>query len=703
MKKLSSQIVLSLLGITLLSCLIIGLIFYSQAYQAVNAQNRSELTQLVSAQAESINREFARIEMLTTQLSTLITSNIDPAKVQNDSAAMQDFEDSIATTFQNTFLNAHNRSGWVVFDSNTIKGGHSLTYFVDGSNKLIREDEYDIRESGYDSGEWWASAEANGSNWSLPYAWDVWGTGTVLVTYSERLEKDGKLLGIIGADLFYNDIEDSLSKIKIFDSGYVTLMNAGGDFIYHPNKDYLGQNIGDIEDGSMADLRDILLTDAPMGYLEYELNGVDKMMAYQKLSNGWILTANPVASEMLAGINRLRNLLIVVSAVLVIFAALISWLIGRRIASKIINFSQKFAIAASGDIRVSVQPRGKDEIAAMSNQFNAFMAQLQKTITDIHETIVLVISSNENLGISMDQIVYGRTSKRFSQDGIQIEEGIHQLNTSMDQILLEVTDQSAGTEQVLATLEEILATTQNVLTKTQDTMNLSQEATMIATQGQNHVSSMNVSMGTITGSVDQVTSEILHLEKNSADVGEILSAINSISSQTNLLALNAAIEAARAGEAGRGFAVVADEIRKLAEQTSRETDKIESIISGIRASITAVNKANKEVHLHVTEGYSLNEQVQSSIDKLLSITIRNHDDFTVITETSKQQVSASEEATRAVAEIAGNSVHIQELGQDTHRISTAITEVLDSKLSELSQIQKQLNQLEDEIGFFKLP
>ena len=59
---------------------------------------------------------------------------------------------------------------------------------------------------------------------------------------------------------------------------------------------------------------------------------------------------------------------------------------------------------------------------------------------------------------------------------------------------------------------------------------------------------------------------VAELERQAANIGDIVKAVARIADQTNLLSLNAAIEAEKAGEYGRGFSVVATEIRRLADR-----------------------------------------------------------------------------------------------------------------------------------------
>ncbi len=109
----------------------------------------------------------------------------------------------------------------------------------------------------------------------------------------------------------------------------------------------------------------------------------------------------------------------------------------------------------------------------------------------------------------------------------------------------------------------------------------------------------------IVSAVNAAGQKVRGLAEASAQIGEIVTAIETVAGQTNLLALNATIEAARAGEAGKGFAVVAGEVKNLANQTAKATVDIRSRIEGLQGEMGSIVGAIGESTGAVSEGRSL--------------------------------------------------------------------------------------------------
>lgn len=123
-------------------------------------------------------------------------------------------------------------------------------------------------------------------------------------------------------------------------------------------------------------------------------------------------------------------------------------------------------------------------------------------------------------------------------------------------------------------------------------------------------------------STNDAAREIELLSEKSALIGNIIDTIHGIAQQTNLLALNAAIEAARAGEAGKGFAVVADEIKKLSEQSSDSTQKIDEILKDIIAIVEATKNTMGQNSSIVEESF---EKLNTTVD-VFQVMIRSSEE-----------------------------------------------------------------------------
>jgi methyl-accepting chemotaxis protein len=175
---------------------------------------------------------------------------------------------------------------------------------------------------------------------------------------------------------------------------------------------------------------------------------------------------------------------------------------------------------------------------------------------------------------------------------------------------------------------------------------------------------------------------INEVSKSANELLNVIQMINQIAGRTNLLAMNASIEAAHAGTAGKGFAVVAIEIRKLAEETAKNTVTITDTLKKNNESIS------KAVEINRTAGeyfHKINTEVQTFADAMMEInaalnqmSVGTKDVITAVSSI----VDSSEKVKTAIADVDPllklSASEISEIFIMSSRINERVSDMIDS-------------------------
>ncbi|MEP7295555.1 MAG: methyl-accepting chemotaxis protein [Burkholderiales bacterium] len=232
-----------------------------------------------------------------------------------------------------------------------------------------------------------------------------------------------------------------------------------------------------------------------------------------------------------------RAWLAAISAVTVLVAIALGWLITRRLVASLGAEPAELSAVAERVAHGDLSPvRGANEAPAGS-----------------------VLAS---MGAMQGQLVGLIGQVRGSADSIATASA--QISQGNNDLASRTEEQAAALEETAASMEELGSTVKQNADNARQANQLAQGASAVAIQGGEVVS--------------QVVATMKGINDSSKKIADIIGVIDGIAFQTNILALNAAVEAARAGEQGRGFAVVASEVRNLAGRSAEAAKEIKSLI-----------------------------------------------------------------------------------------------------------------------------
>ncbi|MEM7182676.1 MAG: methyl-accepting chemotaxis protein [Spirochaetota bacterium] len=227
------------------------------------------------------------------------------------------------------------------------------------------------------------------------------------------------------------------------------------------------------------------------------------------------------------------------------------------------------------------------------------------------------LSSYEKQNTELSEHLSELTEK-LSMSSASFTKSTHKQNQAITDIIQKTQETAKGNKAInqamqkqnlsVGSLQEkisTLSTTFNQLSQEiENILTENSELFSIATSGSQTLGSMKENMNFVS--------------QNSRQMTKIIAIITSISKNINLLSLNASIEAARAGDAGEGFAVVAEEVSKLASQTSKSSNEINTIISDNKNAITNAVSILEAVIRSMDSMQNTLESIRSEIDSISS-------------------------------------------------------------------------------------
>lgn len=461
------------------------------------------------------------------------------------------------------------------------------------ANVLTQSDGY-TSDSSFQITErsWYQAVETKST--ILTAAYEDASTGKLILSAAAPVyDRSGNnIIGVAGADIALEHIDELLPSYKIGNKGFVILVTGDGTVIYHPNAENEQKNLAELDVSSSV--LEAVQSGEPTA-VKYKAEGKSKYGYVGRIGNTnyYTLSCMP-SSEYFASLIQCIVIVILLVLVGIIFLVFAIRRVAASITKPIVALNEVAQELAAGNLHVSLNVSSNNEIGELADS-------IQKTVDRLKEYINYI----DEISYALNRLAEGKLKFKlkydYAGDFAKVKDAMINISGSLQGMIEDIINSSAqvssgadelsraaqsiaeGASTQAASVEELVATSTTISEQVRENSEDAQKSA-------NETTRVNGMMQQSKDQMNQMMEAMEKITETSNEVVSIIKTIEDIADQTNLLALNASIEAARAGEAGRGFAVVASEIGSLADESAKAANNTKDLI-GI--SIQEIERGSK--------------------------------------------------------------------------------------------------------------
>ncbi|WP_294428404.1 methyl-accepting chemotaxis protein [uncultured Treponema sp.] len=698
-KSIRTQLVVTI-GLFLLVLLTICSVFILRNVSSkFGAVSRNYLQEMASYYSESTKSIIAHEYVTCAALKTAIEQieNVPPAE-------RRDYVNAVlkqALIDNETFVDT-----WVVYEPNALDGLDDVYANTENHDDTGRFIPYWTKVGStiecspltdYENGFWYVNPLHSPTGILIdpnPYEIGgkiVWVCGVAFPIF----DKNKTPIGVIGLDMSLDTLSSLLKQVKVYDTGYLSLISDSGLMAVDYNPENEGKIFDEFKNGLFGAGKKSLEPFSMQRDEDGKTLKYYQPFTVEDASQVWFLGLNVKESEISAAANEIfaivaLTFLVTAAVILLILFFIIQGVVKEM--NKGVSAMQNIA-QGDGDLTVRMNVKTDNELGKMYNFFNLTIEKIQDSIRQVKDSAENLSEQGNTLGDSMNDTAASANeitanidsvNKQVQQQGRNVHEAkdaLSSINNSVNELVENIQSQSSSVVESSSAIEQMVANIRSV--------------TGILEKNGETIKSLENSSEQGKLSINSSVEAVKKIQEQSGTLLEASKIIQSIASQTNMLAMNAAIEAAHAGESGKGFSVVADEIRKLAEDSNKQGKNITNNLKVVLASVAEVSDSSVKLQNQFNEIYDLTQAVARQ-----ELTIMNamHEQ----SEGGEQILEAIKQIQEVTAGVKGSSNSMEDATQAANvkmdnlmRLTEEITSSMEEMSIGIESINKSINAVND--------
>jgi methyl-accepting chemotaxis protein len=451
--QLRSKMLLPLLAaIVIVIAFLIGFSGYSMHTLAMNGAY-AEAENILSAESSSflgtLNSNYALAQSMSVQLS----------EIQRNGTVPRSF---ISTWFQNQLQVSKNIFGlWTIWEPNaydnmdnaveqdvfsTETGGINIYWTLnpDGSMDAVGGSD-DQRDEGY-----YTEPKKTGKIYFSPVYFEEEAKKYVF-SISAPIMDERTFLGTVGIDMSLESIQNSLSTIHPFETGYAMLFSPEGIILAAPDKNIIGKALSP---DMLPEIKEAIMNGKDMRiksispYTHEEVLTVYQHLGIAGNAASWCFAVSIPTDKILGTSKTAVNIMLAVGIAGLCVVAGVVLVVVSLVTRAILHLATGAGQIANGDFNADISLTRSDELGRLSDSFTSMLAQLKERLgfsQGIMKGIVIPFAVIDTAGhlthLNKELLSFwgleGEPEDYYGKSSGALLDGDASSSTSMDQVLVD--------------------------------------------------------------------------------------------------------------------------------------------------------------------------------------------------------------------------------------------------------------------------